>query len=256
MDHREYIERYIVSDRGTELDLEERAAISEHLAGCPECREKLESERATKSILQKKVPIVAAPPALRMRILATLDASDARERSSRVATSGRRFWLTAGAMAAAAILIVAILQQRQRPVAAFDKAIAAYEQSEQNFTPAVGTESEDRLAVALINEFGVAPVWDFSSVGLSPAGGRIDHSADGKAIAYGRYNGQHGSLLCIIDRDDTFHFPPGGQVIKGVHIYRYRGFSIAATNRYAVFCIMVTRLPVVDLAHAFDQLPT
>jgi hypothetical protein len=75
------------------------------------------------------------------------------------------------------------------------------------------------------------------------------------SAAYSMYRGGGGSLLCIISRNDAFHFPPGGQTVKGIHLYRYNGFSIAATNRYAVFCLMVTRLPVADLARAFDRLP-
>jgi hypothetical protein len=79
--------------------------------------------------------------------------------------------------------------------------------------------------------------------------------ADGKVIAYSLYKGGKGSLLCIIDRDEDFRFPPGDQVVKGIHLYRYKGYSIAATNRYSVFCVMITDLPLSDLARAFEQLP-
>jgi anti-sigma factor RsiW len=255
MDHREYIERYISSDCAVEPNPKERMAISEHLASCPECAEQLARERAIKSILQTKVPIVPAPDSLRMKIAAALDNEDASERARRASVFRPAIWTTAAVMAAAAILLVVILRVRQTSVPAFDEAITSYRQSERNFTPAIGTNSNEGLAVALINEFGVAPVWDFSSLGLSPVGGRIAHAADGKATAYSMYQGQRGSLLCIIDRNDNFHFPSRGQVVKGIHIYRYDGYSIAVTNRYSVFCIMVTRLPVTDLARAFNRLP-
>ena len=261
MDHREYIERYISSDCAVEPNPKERMAILEHLASCPECAEQSARERGIKSILQAKVPIVPAPDSLRMKIAAALDNEDASERARRSSVFRPAMvfrpaiWTTAAVMAAAAILLVVILRVRQTSVPAFDEAITSYRQSERNFTPAIGTNSNEGLAVALINEFGVAPVWDFSSLGLSPVGGRIAHAADGKATAYSMYQGQRGSLLCIVERNDNFHFPPSGQIVKGIHIYQYDGYSIAVTNRYSVFCIMVTRLPVTDLARAFNRLP-
>lgn len=255
MDHRYYIERYLSSDRGTKLKPAERAPILEHLASCRECSKQLTIDREIKSILQTKVPIVPAPQSLRMKIVAALDNVDAGERARRSSVAGRpAICTTASVMAAAAIVLVVVLQMRQA-VPAFDQAITTYAQSERNFTPAAGTSSYEGMAVALINEFGVAPVWDFSSLGLSPVGGRIAHGVDGKPTAYSMYRGRHGSLLCIIKRNDNFHFPPGGQIVKGIHIYQYNGYSIAVTNRYSVFCIMVTKLPVAELARAFNSFP-
>ena len=256
MAHLEYIERYLCSDPDTELNVDERRALAEHLANCPECREHLVVERATKAMLQAEIPIVLAPDALRRRIIAGLDQEDrARHRRRNLISRRQMTWMAAASIAACLILLLANLRSRQALDPTFDAAIASYQRSEQSFTPTVGVRSNDELAVALINQFGVPLVWDFSSMGLAPVGGRIDRNADGKAVAYSMYKGGRGSLLCIISRDDTFHFPPGGQIVKGIHIYRHDGFTIAATNRYAVFCVMVTRLPVADLARVFDHLP-
>jgi anti-sigma factor RsiW len=250
----EYIERYFCSDPDTELNEHERRELAEHLASCAECREQLLVEQATKAMLQSEIPIVPAPNALRQRIIAGLDWEDQRKRNP--ITRRQMTWMAAAAIAACLILLIANLRGRPALDPTFDAAIASYQQSERSFTPTVAVGSNEEMALALINQFGVPLVWDFSSMGLKPAGGRIDRNADGKAVAYSMYKGERGSLLCIISRDDTFHFPPGGKIVKGIYLYRHDGFTIAATNRYAVFCVMVTRLPEAELAHAFDQLPS
>jgi anti-sigma factor (TIGR02949 family) len=260
MDHWEYIERYLSAHADDELNADENEAVSAHLATCAECRETLAVERATKAMIQTRVRVIPAPDALRRRIVAALDAVDENEPRLRLVarrkTFVRRpaFWMAAVSLAASLILLTLNFGIYQPANRTFDAAIASYVKSEKSFVPTIG--SNDQLAEALINQFGVPLVWDFSSIGLAPVGGRIDHADNGKVVAYSMYKGHTGSLLCIIDRHEGFHFPAGGQIVKGIHIYKYKGYSIAATDRYAaVFCVMVTRLPDTDLARAFDQLP-
>jgi anti-sigma factor RsiW len=257
MDHRKYIELYLSAHLDDELGIEERRAAEDHLAGCAECRGKLAAERATKALLQEGLPIIAAPAALRERISAALDVIDRAQPKARVRVFRRpMLWMAVGgALAACLAVLVVNLRLTGTGNPMFDPAVASFLKSEKDFSPNIGAGSTDALAIALIEQFGVAPIWDFSSLGLRSAGGRIDHTTEGKAVAYTLYKGAHGSLLCVIDREEVLHFPSGGKVVKGVHIYQYKGFSIAATNRYAVFCVMVTRLPVEQLARAFDQLP-
>jgi hypothetical protein len=257
MDHKHYIEQYLGLHDDDELSAQQRLDISTHVASCKDCEMLLATERATRAMLRENIPEVPAPEALRRRILASLDAVDRAE--ARV-TRLRRFqrpglWVAAASLAACLAVMVFNLRMRQADNPAFDTAIAAYVDSERQFVPTVGRASSDELAVALINQFGVPLVWDFSAVGLTSKGGRIDKTADGKVVAYSLYKGRKGSLLCIIDRSEDFRFPPGDQTVKGVHLYRYRGYSIAATNRYSVFCVMVTDLSIADLARAFDSLP-
>jgi len=257
MNHRQYVELYLGLDADDELSQEKRREVSDHVTSCKECETLLATERETRAMLRENVPQIPAPDALRQRISASLDAADRAE--SRI-MSARRFkrpirW--AAAVAIAALLAVIIVNGRTHSTAnpAFDAAIASYVDSQRKFVPTVGAASTDELAVALINQFGVPLVWDFSSIGLTSRGGRIDKTPDGKVVAYSLYQGSKGSLLCIIKRDDSFRFPSGDQVVKGIHFYRYKGYSIAATNRYSVFCVMVTNLSVADLERALDRLP-
>ena len=257
MDHRRHIELDLSAHLDDELGTEERRAVEAHLASCAECRGRLVAERATKALLREGLPIIQAPAALRERISAALDAADRAKPRARAREFRKPLlWVAVGSLAACLAVLVVNLQWREPGNPMFDPAVASFLKSEKDFSPNVRSGSTDALAIALIEQFGVAPIWDFSSLGLVPAGGRIDHTADGKAVAYTLYKGAQGSLLCRIDREEVIHFPSGGRVVKGVYLYRYKGFSIAATNRYAVFCVMVTRLPVAQLGRAFDQLPT
>jgi hypothetical protein len=258
MDHRQYVERYLGLYADDEVSAEERLEISDHVASCKDCEVLLAAECATRAILRQNVPEIPAPDALRHRILASLDAVDRAEaRMTRVRRFNRRpFWIAAASFAACVAVIIFNLRTHSVENPAFDAAVASFVDSERKFVPTVGAGSTDELAVAMINQFGVPLVWDFSSIGLSSRGGRIDKMPDGKDVAYSLYKGSKGSLLCIINRGEGFRFFPGDQVVKGIHLYRYKGYSIAATNRYSVLCVMVSDLSVADLARAFDRLPS
>jgi hypothetical protein len=257
MDHKEYLERYLGPRAGNEPGAEDLLAIADHVASCKDCENLLPSERATRIMIQENLRVIPAPGALRQRILTSLDAVDRAEaRIARVRRFRRpQLWVAAASLAACLALIIFNLQRRSVESPVFDDAIASYVDSERKFVPTVGIGSNDDLAVALINQFGVPLVWDFSSIGLTSQGGRIDKMRDGTVVAYSLYKGDKGSLLCIINRSEAFRFPPGDEVVKGIHLYRYKGYSIAVTDRYSVFCVMVTDLSVADLARAFNRLP-
>ena len=256
MDHKQYIERYLSADADDELETGERREVREHISGCEECRRALADEIAMKAEV-KKLGSVRAPAELRNRIMAALDEVDRQSQSQSRVRSIRRplAWTAIGAMAACLIAVI-VLHAQQAANPAFDAAIQSFVQSEQSFASNVPSKSADELAVTYIDRFGVPMAWDFSSIGLEVAGGRMDQSSDGRTIGYSLYKGSRGSLLAVVYRNDLFNFPAGGEMVKGIHIYHYRGYSVAATNRYSVFCIMVTRLPTSDLAQAFSQLPS
>ena len=254
IDHAQAVEWYL-ADGDDELDREARQAARAHIEGCARCQEKLAAENAMKV----KIPSLAAvhaPNELRQRILLALDEEDrvTQLRARRLSRSVR--WLSAGAVAACLLAVLVFhFHTYGNSNPAFDTAIASYEKAEQAFTPNIPSRSPDELAVAFIEKFGVPMAWDFGSLQLHSAGGRIERGVDGAPVGYSLYKGPRGSMLCVIHRDDEFQFPAGGQVVKGIHIYQYKGYSVAATNRYAVFVIMVSNMPADDLAQAFAQLP-
>ena len=87
------------------LEAEEEKAVREHLAGCQECRQELESFRGVSDRLSLAVPMVEPPRRLEGRIMRRIDDALAGRRAS-----ARRFLqFRYPAMAtAAAVLIVAL----------------------------------------------------------------------------------------------------------------------------------------------------
>ena len=255
MDHPEYIERYLSADIDGELSADEQGEVAAHLAGCDRCRARRAAELQLKRLVRERLPINPAPAALRQRIAAALDAvpdAPARRRGAGFRRPAVR--ISIGVAAAIAAVIVIFIATRPPANPEFDSAIAAYLKAERQFTPNIASHTVDDMAVALAGEFGFPFIWDFSSVGLSLVGARIDHTSAQGPIAQAYYKGTNGSLLCIMRREnDTLEFPPGGRTIRGVQVYGYRGFSIAETQYNTVFCLMVTRLTADQLKPALSQ---
>lgn len=255
MDHRQYIEQYLSADVDDELTAPERQAVMAHLANCPDCRQRQSAERALKSLLHDRVPIVPAPPELRERIIAALDRDTVRAATKSNRVARRRWWFGSVAALAAAAAVVAVIVIRgmgpgHPPDPAFEAAVSDYLRSEQRFRSSAGLNSMDQLAVALATEFGFPYVWDFSSLGLALAGARIDHLPDGKVMAYSLYKGPRGSILCINFRQLDYRPPPGGKEFDGVRFYRHKDLWIGVVRYGAVSCLLVSRLTPAQMAPA------
>jgi anti-sigma factor RsiW len=255
VDHQEYIERYLSADVDGELNADEQQAVSSHLAGCDLCRQRRAAEIELKRLLRERLPFTPAPADLRERIVAALETvARAPARAPRFTLRRRSVRMSIGLVAAIAAAIAVFVTTHQPANPEFDAAIAAYLKAEQQFTPNIPSASVDDMAVALAAQFGFPFIWDFSSIGLSLVGARVDHAADQRAIAQAFYKGPGGSLLCIMRREDTtLSFPSGGRTIRGVKVYDYRGFSISETQYNTVYCVMVTRLSAAQLAPALSQ---
>jgi hypothetical protein len=243
MDHRQYIEQYLSADVDGALNPAERQAVAAHLAVCADCRQRQADERALKAMVRQGLPILPAPPELRRNIIHALDREDARRLTAR----RRTLWIGSfAALATAAVLLLLIVAGgpgRQSPAnRALQSAVADYLQAERGFTASPAISSQADLALALTNEFGYPFIWDFSPLGLTLAGARIDHRPDGGTVAYSLYKGKAGSILCINLRQVDFAIPPGGQVVHGIHFYRSGDVWVGVVNYGSVFCYFVTRL--------------
>ena len=253
MDHRQYIEHYLSADIDGELTGPERQAVMAHLATCADCRQRQNAERALKSLLHDRIPIVSAPPEVRASVIAALDRETAPTALKPARMTRRPLWVGSIATLAAAAAVIAVILIRGMgppPNSTFEAAVTDYLQSEQRFTSNAGLHSVDELAMALANEFGYPYVWDFSSLGLSLAGARIDHLPSGKVMAYSLYKGPHGSILCINFRQLDYSPPPGGEELHGVRFYRYKDVWIGVVRYGSVFCLLVTRLTPAQMAPA------
>lgn len=255
MDHREYIERYLSADVDGELSAEERAAVDAHLAACEACRQRRAAELELKRLMRARLSIAPAPADVRRRVIDALASLDDRPPAA-LRRSFRRPLASIGIGLAGAIAAALAIFILTRPPAnpEFDAAIANYLKAERQFTPNVPSATVDDMAVAMAAEFGFPFIWDFSTIGLNLIGARVDHTEDQTPIAQAFYKGPSGTLLCIMRRENaTLTFPAGGEVIRGVQVYRYRGYSIAETQYNTVVCVMVTRLTADQLRPALNQ---
>ncbi|MGH7837963.1 MAG: hypothetical protein ACREQC_09090, partial [Candidatus Binataceae bacterium] len=117
------------------------------------------------------------------------------------------------------------------PIPDFDRAIASYEQSLNDFRPNVPSGSLEAVLTAYI-EHGMAPyMWDFGPQGFKLVGGRIDRLADGTPVAYTWFRGSRGGVMCLMRPTAAFQ-PPAATHEENQHIffYRYHGFSVAMLN--------------------------
>jgi hypothetical protein len=255
MDHRQYIEHYLSADIDGELAGAERQAVMAHLADCADCRQRRSAERALRSVLRERLPIVSAPPEVRASIIAALDRETAQTavKPASMTRTRRPLWIGSIATLAAAAAVIAVIVIRGMgppPNSTFEAAVTDYLQSEQRFTSNGGLHSVDELAMALANEFGYPYIWDFSSLGLTLAGARIDHLPSGKVMAYSLYKGPRGSILCINFRQLDYSPPPGGEELHGVRFYRYKDLWIGVVRYGSVFCLLVTRLTPAQMVPA------
>ena len=69
----QHFEEYLSSYLDNELEENEWKEIEKHLSTCIHCRGRMEEEKRTKSLLEKKVPWAKAPHAMRERILAEME---------------------------------------------------------------------------------------------------------------------------------------------------------------------------------------
>jgi hypothetical protein len=245
MDHRQYIEQYLSADIDGELTPAERQAVSSHLASCAACRQRQADERALKTLLHQRIAARAAPEELRRKIIAALDREDVLG-TPRARLHRPLIWLgSLGAIAAAAAIAAIVLiggSGRQSGNPLLESVANDYLSAQHSFASNSALSTPANLATALAMEFGHPFIWDFSSLGLSLAGARIEHRPDGRAVIYSLYKGQGRSILCINVRQLSYAFPPGGKEFHGVRFYQYRGLWIGIVSYESVFCYFVTRM--------------
>lgn len=256
VDCQEYIERFLSADADGELSAEEAQAVSQHLAGCPNCPARLASERAFKATLRKRVPIVSTPADVRRHIAAELQRSAGSPLGERI----RAFTpvLRWAPLAVAAVLLVIVLFTRhaQTPtVAAFDEAIASFTTFQNEFVPNVSADSAAALGKRYSEWIGVpVSVWNLDKLGYRLVGGRAERLPDGRAVVYTLYTGPNGQIVCAFQRFAGFPVPPGGQTVNRVHhFYRYKGMSVCLTTEGDMVCILTSRMPLADFIRTIKQ---
>ena len=87
-------DRFLDAYLDGELEPDKRAQLEQHLADCPECKQKLDRLRQLREFVTTNAPYYPAPPELKTKVLATLEVA----RKSSLTALVRQPWLYAAAL--------------------------------------------------------------------------------------------------------------------------------------------------------------
>lgn len=280
MDCGTYIENYLSAHADGELAGEELRAAEEHVAGCGECREALQAERALKLLLHDHLSSLKVPNQVRSRILMALD----REQSAEVRAEQRpavrsgsparwlrpQIWVPA---AIAALLLVAVTRLKTvsppgheettplqevtatEAVPIFDLAARHLDTFQTKFEPNVPSGSAGDISNAYLDHKMPGYLWNFGPEGYQMQGGRLENMPDGRVAALTYYRGDKGGILCTyMHYDGPF---PGGAINEGGDhtFYVYKGYSICLSKypRGDFVCLLISRRPMAEFMQTVSE---
>ena len=209
-----------------ELDPVRSAEMERHLLGCAACAARRDELSALRARIRTEVPYHRAPPAVRARALAALDAAVSTPAPSR-RPQGRWSWLTAGALAGSAATVLAFF---------VGTAVLDWEADHDLATEAVTNHTRATLGNRLIDVASSdqhtvkpwlsarldysPPVRDFSADGLPLIGGRVDY-LDRRPVATLIYKYREHTI-------DVFVRPvAAGKAVPAPKLVTLRGFNVA-----------------------------
>jgi anti-sigma factor RsiW len=166
-----------------EIDAEPACRVEAHVGACARCATQLRLQRAMRAMMSNADLRFAAPPALRMRIRATLPVVAAGA-SYRLRTLFKGFAFgSALSAAAAALLMIAVIRSDQDQVIVSDVVSAHLRSLQANHLTDVQTGDRQGIKPWFSDRLGVAPpVPDLTAQGFNLVGGRVDYVL-GKAVA-------------------------------------------------------------------------
>ncbi len=218
-----------------ELDLVSHLEIERHIAGCPVCREMLESRRALSGAIRAQAPYHTAPAAVAARVRAALGQTGTGARAKfKLPTH----WLSLAASVAFAAFfgsgITYWLTQPSPDELLAREAIAGHVRSLMTAGRATDVSSSDRHTVKpWFNgklDFS-PPVLDLTTQGFPLVGGRLDYLANRPVAALVYRHRQHVINLFVWPDTSEANRPPQSETHQGYHAVHWAG---AGMNYWAV----------------------
>ncbi len=206
-------------------------SIGRHLRDCPACTAKRDELLALRARIRAEVPRHAAPPELRARVLATLDAvRAATPPPTRARTAGERWrWLTGGVAAGCAATVLAwvvgtsILDWRANEDIAVEAVTSHVRATLGNHLIQVASSDRHTVKPWLSARLDYSPpVRDFAREGFPLIGGRVDY-LDRRPCATLVYRIRDHSIDVFV-RPESARAPPRDmRAVRGFNVAHARG---------------------------------
>ena len=208
-----------------QTDRLQRRSIERHLRTCPACAARLDELRALRERIRVDVPRYPAPHALRDRVQAMMEATDARVPSRAMPGAERLRWLAAGVLAGCAGTVLAwfvgttIVAWRASDDLATEAVTSHVRATLGNHLVQVASSDQHTVKPWLSARLDYSPpVRDLAQAGFPLEGGRIDY-LDRHPVATLIYRYRE-------HRIDVFVRPQAPQTLAA-ELRALRGFNVA-----------------------------
>lgn len=196
-------------------------SVKSHLHSCPDCAAKHDEVLALRARVRAEVPRYSAPPGLRARVEATLDAAQpARSRS----VDHRWRWLTGGALAGCAATMLtwsigtAIIGSRANEDVAVEAVTSHVRATLGNHLIQVASSNQHTVKPWLSARLDYSPpVPDMQQEGFTLVGGRIDY-LDGRPVATLVYRIRDHTIDVFVRPEMTRAPPTALRTVRGFNI--------------------------------------
>jgi anti-sigma factor (TIGR02949 family) len=121
----EEADRFLDAYLDGELEPDKRAELEQHLAGCPECKQKLDRLRRLREFFTASAPRYSAPPELKGKVLARLEVT----RRSNIIALVRRPWLYATALLVVSLVLAWLKFSPDREEGIANQAVANFKRA-------------------------------------------------------------------------------------------------------------------------------
>jgi anti-sigma factor (TIGR02949 family) len=208
-----------------------RHSLDRHLRDCAGCAAKRDGLLALRARIRAEVPRHAAPPELRARVLATLDAvrastpAPARPRPA----NPRWRWLTGGAAAGCAATVLAwvvatsVLDWRANEDVAVEAVTSHVRATLGNQLIQVASSDRHTVKPWLSARLDYSPpVRDFAQDGFALVGGRVDY-LDRHPCATLVYRIRDHSIDVFVRPESARPPPPGMRTVRGFNVAHATG---------------------------------
>ena len=212
-----------------EIDGQRGALLEAHLQGCVRCAAKHRDVLALRARIRAEVPYFEASPALRARVLATLEAARATQPSGQRPATDRWRWLTGGALAGctatvlAWVLATAIIDRRANDDLVTEAVGSHVRATLGNHLTDVASSDRHTVKPWFSARLDYSPpVRDLANEGFALTGGRLD-TLEQRPVATLVYRYRQHTIDVFVRPESTHPPPAAPRTVRGFNVAHASG---------------------------------